>query len=124
MDKQTAERMQVMVIGLGVVITLGVYGVSGMEAGRSAAVGALLASVNWFLLRFLVGRIASSSMRSKPLLTFLVLLKMGALMGLTALVIASGWVQPIAFVVGLSSLVAGLLLGSFLYIARLAGSER
>jgi len=125
MDKRTAERMQVLVVGFGVASTLGVYGVSGLDACRSTAIGAVLALINWLLLRFLVGLVVSSSMRSKPLLAFMVLLKMGALMGLIAYCVASDWVQPIPFVVGLSSLVVGLLLGSVLYIARTAaGSER
>lgn len=123
MDKRTAESMSVFIVGLGLALTVGAYGYAGGVAGRSAGIGAVIACVNWFLLRFLVGRVISGSVKVKAGLVFAVLLKMGALMGLIALLIAAGWVEPIAFVVGLSALVGGLLFGSFLYIARMPGSE-
>ena len=124
MDKQTAERMSVFIVGLGVILSAGTYAFSGPVAGRSATIGAGLAVVNWYLLRFLVVRITRSSSRAKAGLSALVMLKMGALMGLISLMVAAGWVQPIAFIVGMSALVGGLLFGSFLYIARSSGSER
>ena len=124
MDKQTAERMSAFIIGLGVILAAATYLVSGPVAGRSAAIGAGLAVVNWYLLRFLVIRITRGSARAKAGMTALVMLKMGALMGLISLMVAAGWVQPIAFIVGMSALVGGLLFGSFLYIARSSGSER
>lgn len=116
--------MSIFIVGLGIALTVGTYAFVGTEAGRSTAIGAVLALVNWFLLRFLVNRIMGGSPKAKAGLTFLVLAKMGGLMGLIAFMIAAGWVQPIAFVVGMSSLAGGLLFGSFLYIARQPGSER
>lgn len=124
MDKRTAERMSILIVGLGVALALGVYAMSGPVAGRSASIGAALSAANWFLLWYLVGKVVRGSVRAKPLLVGLVLLKMAALMGLTALLLTSGLVLSIPFLVGLSSLAGGLLLGSFLHMARAAGGER
>lgn len=124
MDKQIAERMSVFILGLGAVFSLSVLAFSGPIAGRSTLAGVCVALGNWYLLRYLVGRVIAGSMRAKALLVFLVIFKMAALMGLAAVMVAAGWVQPIAFLVGLSSLAGGLLFGSFVYIARTTGSER
>lgn len=124
MDKQTAERMSVFIVGLGIILSVGTYTFVGAAAGRSAAIGAGLAVVNWYLLRFLVVRITRGTQRAKAAMTALVMLKMAALMGLISMMVAAGWVQPIAFIIGMSALVGGLLFGSFLYIARMPGSER
>ena len=124
MDKQIAERMSVFIVGLGAAFTLAVFSFSGPVAGRSTLVGACVALGNWYLLRYLVGRVVAGNMREKALLLFLVIFKMTALLGLSAVLVSAGWVLPIAFLVGLSSLAGGLLFGSFVYIARAAGSER
>ena len=124
MDKRTAERMSVFIVGLGAALALGMYALSGPVAGRSAAIGAALSAANWFLLCYLVGTVVRGSVRARPLLLGLVLFKMAALMGLTAVFVATGLVQPIPFMVGLSSLACGLLVGSFLYMARPAAGER
>ena len=109
--------MSVFVAGLGIVLSLAVMLVSGVEAAKSAAIGAALAVVNWYLLRYLVGRVVHAGPQGKAGLLLLVFLKMGALMGLIALLLFAGVVQPIAFTVGLSSLAGGLLFGSILHIA-------
>jgi len=126
MDRRTAERMSVFVVGLGILLTGVVFAMAGASAGRSAAIGAGLAVVNWYLLRYLVGRVMSAGSGGKAGVVLLVFLKMGALMGLIALLLFMGVVEPIAFTVGLSALAGGLLFGSILHIAggTAAGSER
>lgn len=118
MDKRTAERMSVFIVGFGAVLAVGMYVGSGAAAGRSAALGAALAAANWFALRYLVGKVVAGSARAKPFVVGFLLLKMGALFGLTGFLLVSALVLPIPFVVGLSSLPGGLLFGSFLYIAQ------
>lgn len=118
--------MSVFVVGLGIVLTGGVFAVAGPSAAKSAAIGAALSVINWYLLRYLVGRVVSAGPRGKAGVLLAVFLKMGALMGLIALLLFLGVVEPIAFTVGLSALAGGLLFGSILHIAggTAAESER
>lgn len=126
MDRRTAQSMTLFVVGLGVALTAGAFVLASPMAARSVAVGATIAVVNWFLLRWMVGRaVDSSGGRGSVGVMLLPIVKMGLLMGLSAVLMLNGIVAPIAFGIGLSALVGGLLFGSFLYIAGgFAGSQR
>jgi hypothetical protein len=104
--------MIVFVAVLGLVTSLAALILAGSHAGLSAATGAALALANFMLLRTIVARIVDGDMRHKGSVAALLFLKMGVLMGLVYLVIAREWVEPIAFTVGLSSLVVGLISSS------------
>jgi len=87
---------------------------SGFFAGFSAAAGALLALANLVALRTIVSRIVSGDMHTKLPLLALIFVKMGVLLVLVYWLIANHWVQPVAFTLGLSSLVVGMITGSLM----------
>jgi hypothetical protein len=118
MSKTAIARLTWFILGLGLVVTAVVYVWLGRAAAQSAAVGAVVALCNWYLLRVIVARVVSGNMRSQAKFSLLLVAKMGALMGLVLVLIRSGLVQPVAFTAGLSSLVVGALLGCFVHILR------
>ena len=107
-------RMTVFVAGLGLATTLAAFQLAGSHAAVSAACGAALALANFLLLRTIVQRIVVGDMHRKAPVLFLLFLKMGGVMALVYLVISRHWVEPIAFTVGLSSLVVALIAHSLL----------
>jgi hypothetical protein len=86
----------------------------GLFAGFSAVVGALLALANLVALRTIVLNIVSGDIHMKLPLLALIFIKMGVLLVLVYWLIAHHWVAPVAFTVGLSSLVVGMITGSLL----------
>lgn len=118
MSKTALARLTWFILGLGVVVTAVVYAWLGRDAAQSAGVGAAVALCNWYLLRFIVGRVVNGDLRSQAKFSLLLVAKMGALMGLVLVLIRTGLVQPVAFTAGLSSLVVGALLGCFVHILR------
>jgi hypothetical protein len=112
MIKSDAERLTKCVAAFGLLISLGSVLMAGPYAGLSAAAGAALALLNLLVLRTLVLRVMEGEIHRKMSLLFLIFLKMGAFLTLVSLAIARHWVEPIAFTVGLSSLVVGLITGS------------
>lgn len=120
MIKPTADRLTLFVAAFGAMISLATLAASGPMAGWSAAFGAVLALLNLLVLRTLVFRVIQGDIHTKLPLLALVFLKMGAFIALVFLAITRGWVEPIAFTVGLSSLVVGLITGA-LVVTRSGG---
>jgi hypothetical protein len=108
-SKSAAMRMTVWVAGFGAATSLAALALAGVHAGLSVATGAALALANFMLLRVIVQKIVVGDMQQKGPVVGLLFLKMGGLMGLVYVVIARHWVAPIPFMVGLSTLVAGLI---------------
>ena len=108
-SKSAAVRMTVWVAGFGAATSLAALLLAGVHAGLSVATGAALALGNFMLLRVIVQKIVVGDMQQKGPVVLLLFLKMGALMGLVYWLIARQWVAPIPFIVGLSTLVAGLI---------------
>jgi ATP synthase I chain len=112
-----ADRLVPFVAAFGSLISLGSLAFAGAHAAWSTAAGSLLALLNLVVLRTLVSRIVAGDIHAKLPLLSLIFVKMGVFMFLVYLAITNHWVEPIAFTVGLSSLVVGLITGS-LYVAR------
>jgi hypothetical protein len=90
-------------------------------------VGSALALVNLVVLRSIVLRVVAGDIHTKTPLLALIFIKMGVLMFLVYLFISKQWVEPIAFTIGLSSLVVGLISGSLFLSpsrARARASQR
>lgn len=117
MNKQVADRMSAAVAAMGFAVTAIAFFVSGLEFAVGAGVGATVAVANWMLIQWIVGRVTGGSTRSQAGFMLLLVAKMGALMALVYVVLSRGWVQPIAFALGISALFGGLLAGSVLYLA-------
>jgi hypothetical protein len=116
MNAKVAERLTWFILGLGVAVTAAAYALHGRAAGQSAAAGAGVALGNWALLRFILTRVVSGNMRSKAAFSGLLVVKMGALLGVVFVLLHNRWVEPLPFTLGVSSLVVGSLLGSFAHV--------
>ena len=112
MLRHAADRLTLFVAAFGAMISLAALLIAGQHAGVSAGAGAVLALVNLLVLRTLVLRVIQGDIHTKLPLLALVFLKMGLFVALVFLAITRGWVEPIAFTVGLSSLVVGLITGA------------
>ena len=123
MNAKVASRLTWFIVGLGLAATGYAYALHGAAAGRSVAAGAGVAVGNWFLLRFILVRVVSGSMRSKAMFSGLVMVKMAALMGLVFVLLNTHWVQPLPFTIGVSSLIVGSLLGSFVHVMTTPTAE-
>ena len=123
MIKSAAERLTLFVAAFGAMISLATLLFAGRQAGVSAAAGAALALVNLMVLRTLVLRVVQGDIHTKLPLLLLVFAKMGVFVALVFLAITRGWVEPIAFTVGLSSLVVGLITGALVVTRSSSRSE-
>jgi hypothetical protein len=113
MTKSAGDRLILFVAAFGLGISSLSLALSGVFAGVSTAAGSALALLNLVVLRTLVLRLIEGDIHTKLPFLALVFVKMGVLMGLVFLFISEHWVEPIAFTLGLSSLVVGLIAGSF-----------
>jgi ATP synthase I chain len=112
MIKPAADRLTLSVAAFGAVISLGSLVIGGSQAGVSTAAGSVLALLNLVVLRTIVLKVIEGDIHNKLPLLALIFIKMGVFMGLVYSAIAHHWVEPIAFTIGLSSLVVGLIAGS------------
>jgi hypothetical protein len=96
----------------GAAISLASLSFGGTFSGFSSAVGSVLALVNLVVLRSIVLRVMSGDFHTKLRLVALIFLKMGGLMFLVYWFISKGWVEPVTFMLGISSLAIGLITGS------------
>lgn len=115
MSRTAVARLTWFILGFGLLTTAVVYALFGAVAAQSAGVGTVVALGNWFLLRFIVGRVVSGDVRGQAKFSLLLVAKMGALFGVVFVLIRTGLVQAVPFTAGLSSLVIGALLGSFVH---------
>jgi hypothetical protein len=111
------DRLVLIVAASGALISLGSLVFDGAVAALSATVGSLLALANLVVLRSIVVRVVAGDIHTKLPLLGLIFLKMGGFMLLVYWFITKHWVEPIAFTLGFSSLVVGLIAGS-LFAAR------
>ena len=116
MSRSASARLTWFIAGFGVLAIAFMHASYGADAAASAAVGGAVALGNWFLLRMIVDRVVGGSVRRQVRLTFLLIVKMGALIGLVFLLLKSGLVQVLPFTAGVSSLMAGGLAGSLFHV--------
>jgi hypothetical protein len=90
------------------------FGVWGTERGIAATVGAIVALLNWFALRWLGTRIASGTTNQRAAVSMLLVGKIGVLMALTYVLINKLQLDPIGLCLGLGVLFLGPVLGSLL----------
>jgi hypothetical protein len=104
--------MPIIIAGLGASAAAITYFAAGAWMGVSAAVGAFLAIFNWYLYRWIIGRVMRGNVRQQSVLMLILVVKMGALMALIYYIISRQWVDPVGFLIGISALVAGLMVSS------------
>jgi hypothetical protein len=105
------RRVDLHVAAWGAAIVVGSLAFADRSVLFGALAGALLAFVNWLGFRWAAVRLALVAERGRFML-FLAI-KSGAVLGLVGLVLWTRLVHPLAFAVGLSSLVAGIVSRSF-----------
>jgi hypothetical protein len=123
MIKPAADRLTLSVAAFGVVISVASLSIGGTHAGLSTAGGSVLALLNLVVLRTIVSKVIEGDLHNKLPLLALIFVKMGVFMALVYSAITHHWVEPIAFTIGLSSLVVGLIAGSFAVPRSSARSE-
>ncbi|MDD9934325.1 MAG: hypothetical protein OXT09_12020 [Myxococcales bacterium] len=116
MNRAIAERMTWVITGLGILAAGAAYVAFGLLTARSVAAGAALGVANWMLLRYIVGRVVGGNVKNQAGFTFVLMIKMGALMGLIFILIKAGMVEILPFTLGLSTLMVGVLGGAFFHI--------
>ena len=116
MTRAAAERLTWFIAALGAVVVTAVTATQGSWAGASAAAGAAIALANWYVLKLLVDRLLGGSIQRQAGLAIVLIGKMGAFMGAVYLLLQGGYVQLIPFTLGVSTLMLGPLLGSFLHM--------
>jgi hypothetical protein len=84
----------------------------GLEVGVGAAIGGLVAILNWAFVRWVGERVVRGRVRNPGLLSLLLALKLGLLGAVLFVLIAVLGVHPGGLALGLGSLVLGILVGS------------
>ncbi|MEM6954219.1 MAG: hypothetical protein AAF411_21395 [Myxococcota bacterium] len=95
----------------GIVLTLlagALYGLHGLLGG---AAGAALAYANWSAIAWLAERVSSQAVRSRGRLAILATLKTSLLMATCWIALTVVGLHSRAFIIGISALVAGILIG-------------
>lgn len=118
MNKPVADRMSAAVAAMGIALTTVAFFISGETFALGTATGAAVAVANWMLIQWIVGRVTGGTTQRQAGFMLLLVAKMGALMALVYVILSRGWVQPVAFALGISALFGGLLAGSVLYLAN------
>lgn len=83
--------------------------------GVGALAGAGVALLNAFALRWLVSAVLKSDPAKRASVSLLLMTKTGLILGLSAIVLYFGRVNPIGFALGIGSLVLGLVVGASHY---------
>jgi hypothetical protein len=123
MTRAATERLTGYILALAVFAAVLLYLVSGERAGLSAAIGGGIAVANWLMLRFIVGRVVDGNVKRQLAFSFVTCVKLGGLLAVCYWLLRSAIVEPIPFILGLSALVSGPLLGSFVHILTASAVE-
>ena len=123
MSKAAAERLTWFIAGLGALATIAVTASHGVLAGASSAAGVAVALANWFVLKLVVDALLGGSIQRQAGLAIVLVAKMAAFMGAVFVLLYGGFVQPIPFTVGVSSLMAGPLFGSLVHVLTTPKTE-
>ena len=107
MERRLLEKIDLYVFLWGAVITLSSTLLWDIPIFLGALAGSVLAALNWLGFRWVGVRMAATG-NKKRFGVFLAIKTIGILVAV-ALVMSFGRVSPIAFLVGLSSLVLGIL---------------
>ncbi len=111
MKSPLLQRISLVVAGCGVALTCVagmIYGVNGLIGG---GVGAVVAALNWQAIRWLAEQVSGQQVRSKGRLMVLATLKTSALMAVCWIALTQLGLDARAFIIGISALVAGILIG-------------
>jgi hypothetical protein len=112
-DRRTLRRITLYIAGASALLTLATLAFGGVTMGLGAAVGGSVAVANWLAMPWVGERLVRANDKGRIIWSLLLVLKMAALLGIVALILSTGLVDPMGFTVGLSGLVLGALAGAF-----------
>ncbi len=113
MDHRLIGRINASVLALGVLFSFATLLAFGVDAALGAAIGATVGFANWRLLKWIIERVTRPrGDKGQPVFVAVLVLKMGALMGVSWLLMAKLDVHPGGFAIGIGALVVGMLVGA------------
>ncbi len=115
MTKAALDRLTYYVLALGACVVAGAYAAEGSHFALSTGVGVILGLANWYVLRFIVGRLLSGNQKSQLGGAAILIFKMGALMAALFFLLRSELVAPVPFTIGVTTLVVGVIAGSLFH---------
>ena len=114
MNSQLNERITHVVAVAGVAMVIVAYLMWGTDAALGAFGGALVALANWGVIRWVSTRVTDQHVTGRGRLFGLLAVKTAALMGVCWLLLARVGLDPKGFMVGISALVLGIIVGPLL----------
>ncbi len=107
MEKAPIDRLTLNVALAGVVLTVLVFAIGGLSPAVGAAVGAVVAVLNFVGLRWLVMRLVHGPQKSRGSTAVMLAMKMVFILAIIWILLAKVGVHPIGFAVGFSALFIG-----------------
>ncbi|MFO0681332.1 MAG: hypothetical protein U0234_04735 [Sandaracinus sp.] len=104
------DRITTYVAAFGVLLSASAFFLS-VEVGTGALVGAAIAIGDWLVTRFLGRKIVAAGEGGRSMLSLALVMKMGAVLGACAIVLWSGRVSPLGFMIGIGAMVLGAIAG-------------
>jgi len=104
------DRITTYVAALGVLLSALAFAIS-VEVGLGALVGAAIAIADWLVTRFLGARILAAGERGRTFLSLALVSKMTLVLGACAAVLWSERVSPLGFMIGISAMFVGVVVG-------------
>lgn len=111
--KNNLERSTLWVILASAVLVAVAFFVGGVELGLGALLGAAVGVANFLAVRWVGKKILTANDQGKLIYGTLLVVKMGAILGVVWLLLAFTGASPIGFAIGFSGLVVGLLVSAF-----------
>lgn len=112
-DAKTLRHMTWFIAAASAVLTGLTFLLAGPWMGFGALVGGVVAVGNWYGMRWLGERLLRASDRGRMVWGTLLAVKMGAVLLVVWAILATGWVDPMGFAIGMSGFVLGILGGTF-----------
>ena len=106
MSQKALKKIDLLIILYAVILCSGAAALYGFRSFISVAAGAVVALPNWILSRWLGVKLILTE--NKTRVSILLALKMISLLGVILLILSFTSVEPVAFMVGLSTLVFGI----------------
>lgn len=104
------DRITTYVAAFGVLLSALAFVVS-TEVGIGALAGAAIAIADWMVTRWLGARILAAGEKARTLLSLALVSKMALVLGACGLVLWSGRVSALGFMIGIGAMVLGVIVG-------------
>lgn len=113
MKARRIDRVALAIAGAGVVLTVGAFAIGGTHTGVGALCGAIIATLNWLAMRWIMQRLVHGTNKSRANVAIFMPLKFAALFAVCWFLLTRGRIDPIGFAIGLSALLLGVFAGAF-----------